>query len=152
MTGNVSHGDGGSRRVGSEGTALLTSPCWDTLREDGENPRGAGCSGLLSSAVGCMDAHPSWAETGDALTGELGCSEWPRCSSGTAWSPRPAPCPPPATHTGRAMASIAGGRKSQAGTWGDPAPILGGGGQGVVARQSRLHGQLKELQIVRPCD
>lgn len=40
MTGNVSHGDGGSRRVGSEGTALLTSPCRDTLREDGENPRG----------------------------------------------------------------------------------------------------------------
>lgn len=40
VTGNVSHGDGGSRRVGSEGTALLTSPCWDTLREDGENPQG----------------------------------------------------------------------------------------------------------------
>lgn len=39
MTGNASHGDGGSRRVGSEGTALPASLRWDTLWEDGESPR-----------------------------------------------------------------------------------------------------------------
>lgn len=40
MTGNASHGDDGSRRVGSKGTALPASPRWDMLREDGESPRG----------------------------------------------------------------------------------------------------------------
>lgn len=145
MTGNASHGDDGSRRVGSKGTALPAPPPLGHAAGGRGEPPGGGCSRSLRSAVGCTDAHPGM--LGMLRAGSRGAAPpAPRSAPSGPHAHLQPPTPAKQRH------ALHEEEKAKQGRGGTPQRSPGAVGRGVAAGQSRLHGQLREVQIVRPCD